>query len=412
MGIEEKSKLYEIRLIVLMFLAWGFVFLDRTAVSYLMPVIMPELNLSNTEIGQINMWQTICYAITAPIIGMLSDKIGSRKKILIISVSLTAVFSGLSAFSNSYATLLIFRAIVGAAEGPILPLAMIMVASASGEGRFGRNTGLVNAGVSVIANMIGPILVTQLSSFTDWRWAFILVSIPTFIVATLLMKFTKEVPYKKQVDAESEQESGNSKNKFTDLLKYRNVAISIIVSIFCMGSLWIIYSFGPLFLTNVGGHSVEKMGVIMSSMGVFSMLWVVGVPFISDYLGRKPTLIIFSFIAMITPISLFIFPSGWVGVATLIILGGLIGALPTLFITIIPLETVPVHLIATASALIMGVGEIGGSLVLGIAGSIGDLYGLSSVILLAAIGPLLMALLGFGIIETLSKKPKDTSLTA
>lgn len=310
-----------------------------------------ELDLNNSQIGQINMWQTIGYAISGPLIAFRSDRTGKRKTYLIVAVLATSVFAALSAAAHSYSALLFLRTLVGASEGPILPLAMAMVAAVSSPGRFGRNAGIVNSGVAVIAGSVGPVLVTQLASMTDWRIAFLLVSVPSFLLAL---------------------------------------------------------AFAPLYLTTVGKLSVEKMGFVMSTLGLITIMWAVVVPLLSDYFGRKPALIGFSLLGVAGPLALYLAPE-WFGTLVIIsLIGGIIGAIAPLFMNIIPVETVPAHLSATASAIIIGVGEIVGSFVLGIGGSLADSYGLPIVMLLAAIAPLLLALLSMALKETRPRKSEAT----
>ncbi|WP_121664326.1 MFS transporter [Metabacillus litoralis] len=216
--LSNSSRLYEYRLVILIFFAWGFLFLDRSALSYIIPAMVGDLELTTGQVGQINMWQTIGFAISGPIIGMISDKTGKRKPLLIAAILATAVFSALSGLANSYHSLLIIRFLVGVCEGPIYPLAMLMIASASSPGRFGRNAGIVNAGVAVIAVALGPILVTQTISMLNWHWAFVIISIPSLILGLLVYLFTNEISPDKIHQTEQKQ-----KTSFTDIFKYRNM---------------------------------------------------------------------------------------------------------------------------------------------------------------------------------------------
>lgn len=400
---QNQPRFYEYRIVALIFLAWGFIFLDRTALAYIVPSLVEELNLSNGQIGQINMWQTIGYAVAGPIIGIYSDRTGKRKSLLIVAIIATSIFSALSALANSYPALLIVRFLVGASEGPILPLAMTMVAAASSNGRFGRNAGIVNAGVAVIASTLGPILVTQLVSVTNWHMAFVLVSVPSFILAILIWKFTIEV---KPTVLKTKENTEKQKSSFIEIFKYRNVVISLFISICCMAGLWILYSFAPLYLTTVGKFSIEKMGLIMSSMGIMTILMTIVVPLFSDYFGRKTALIVFSCLASLAPLGLFLFPSSFAGSGSLILFGGLLGSIAPIYMNIIPEESLPFHLKATSSAFIIGIGEVVGSFILGGAGAAADTYGLSFVMVVAAAAALLMALFGFGLIETNPRKTK------
>lgn len=392
---------YEYWVVGLMFLSWGFIFLDRTALSHITPSLVEELGLNNGQIGQINMWQTIGYAVAGPIIAILSDKSGKRKSFLVAAMLSTAIFSILSAFANTYTSLLIVRLLLGMSEGPILPLAMAMVAAASFPGRFGRNAGIVNAGVSVIALTIGPIIVTQVIAATNWHWAFIIVSLPSIILALLVWKFTTEV---KLAEEKNKAESHKSKKSFAEIFKFRNVVVSIFIAIFCMGSYWILISFAPLYLTSVGQYSLENMGFIMSLMGLVGIFTAIFVPLISDFFGRKSALILFALLASLAPIGLFLFPSIFIGPLLLILFGGLMGAIAPIYMNIIPEETMPAQLTATTSALIIGVGEIIGAFIVGGSGTISNSLGLPFVMIVAAGSAIIMALIGFGLIETNPRK--------
>ncbi|GIO20441.1 MFS transporter [Oceanobacillus oncorhynchi subsp. incaldanensis] len=402
----KHSTRYEYWVVGLMFMAWGFIFLDRTALSHVTPSLVEELGLSNGQIGQINMWQTIGYAVAGPFIAILSDKTGKRKSFLVAAMITTAIFSILSAFANSYPLLLAVRLLLGMSEGPILPLAMAMVASVSLPGGFGRNAGIVNAGVAIIALTIGPIIVTQIISATNWHWAFIIVSIPSLVLALLVWKFTAEVEPAVQNNKTNIKKSEKS---FSQIMKYRNVVVCLFIAIFCMGSYWILISFAPLYLTSVGQYSLENMGFIMSLMGLVCIFTAVIIPLVSDFFGRKPALILFALLAGLAPFGLFLFPSIWAGPLLFILFGGLMGSIAPIYMSIIPEETVPPHLYATTSALIIGVGEIVGAFIVGGSGVISNTLGLSFVMIVAAGTAVMMALIGFALIETNSRKIKHES---
>lgn len=397
------SRGYEYRVVTIMFLAWGFIFLDRTALSYIVPALVEDLSITNSQVSQVVMWQTIGFAIVGPILGILSDKTGKRKNILIAAVIATSIFSALSAFANSFTYLLFIRFLVGAAEGPILPLAMTMVASVSTKGNFGRNAGIVNAGVAVIATTLGPLIVTQFITLTNWRWAFILVGLPSLVLGFIIWKFTAEA---RTIFSKAEQSDLPNKSSFFDVFKYRNVNISIFISICCMAGLWILYSFAPLYLTSVSHFSIAKMGFIMSLMGILQIGSTIIVPLFSDYYGRKTALVLFSLLAVLAPLGLYIAPSGWIGAGALIIFGGLLGSIAPIFQNIIPSESVPLHLTATSSAIIIGIGEILGSIILGMAGTYADSYGLTFMMIVASIAALVMAVFGLFLKETNKRNSK------
>src|SRR5437868_3485441 len=126
MNMMDNEKVYDSRyvrrLAIFLSLTYGFIFIDRLALIFLLPIIAPELHLNNTNIGQINFWMTLAWDISTLFFAMLSDKIGYRKRVLVPLILLTSVFSGLTALASSFMILLLIRMANGASEGPFAPL--------------------------------------------------------------------------------------------------------------------------------------------------------------------------------------------------------------------------------------------------------------------------------------------------
>ena len=77
---------YEVRMIGVLTLMFGFVFFDRNAMGNLAPFITTSLHLSGEQIGQLSSGLSVCWAISGFLIGTLSDALGKRKSLLIITV--------------------------------------------------------------------------------------------------------------------------------------------------------------------------------------------------------------------------------------------------------------------------------------------------------------------------------------
>ncbi|WP_227937792.1 MFS transporter [Alkalihalobacillus deserti] len=395
---------YETTLVMIFFLAWGFLYLDRQAVSMLMPLIIEDIALTNTKIGQINMWQTIGFAISAPIFAIVSDRLGHKKKIVFWATFVTSVLAFLTMFADSYGYLLIVRTLLGASEGVILPISISLLAAVSRPTKLGRNMGLVYAGAAVIGVAIGPVVVTQLGELFDWRYAFLFVSIPSFIAALLILRFVKESDLSAKEDG---QENINfSINSILSSLKNRNILTCVLLSIFCMGAMWTFNSFLPLYLTQVSMLSVTNMGIVFSIFGLFTIAWQVFIPYSSDKIGRKPAMTGYLAMAIVTPLVLFFFPQSVASLVIFVMIGGIILAMNTLYQSIIPVESVPVTVMATANALIMGTGELIGAFSIGFSGVMADKYSLTAVMLVISISYLIAFLISFALMETLKGKAK------
>lgn len=403
---------YEWTMTWLFFGCFGFVFLDRLAVSFLLPLITSDLKINNQQVGYIGLVTTGAYAISAIVFGALSDRSGKRKAWLIPFVLITGIFSGAGVFVHSFPQLLLVRGIVGIGEGPLWPLMMAMLSNVSSENRFGRNSGITNVGVGVIAVTLGPIFITQLVQFASWQMTFLLSSIPTFIICALMIIFIKEQPF--QVARDKVKGAGLAGlGAIAELLKIRNVIICMLICIGSMAGYWTLMLFAPLYLTEVAHVSVAKMGLISSLMGILYIAYSYAVPRLSDSWGRKPILIIFYVLCTIAPLAMFLFRGSSSSVILYVIFGGVPGAMSPLFMILIPMETVPDRLKATAQGLIMGTGEfIGGALFPVFAGYIADKQGLPFMMGIAAIMLAIDVLLGFTLVETHRRKKRAVAAVA
>ena len=190
---ERVDRGYELRVLVLLGLAFGFAYFDRMALTFLAPFVQADLKLSNEELGWANSGLSLTWALGAFLIGRWSDMIGRRKPFLIGALLLFSACSVLSGLAWNFETLLATRVVMGAAEGPFLPICLAIMAAASGPTRQALNAGIVQ-------NVFGPIVGTSLASFAlvriaaayDWQAAFFIAGIPGLILAFLIWRFVDE----------------------------------------------------------------------------------------------------------------------------------------------------------------------------------------------------------------------------
>jgi len=402
---QNKSR-YQFLLVALAFCTWGFIFLDRLAIYFLLPVIQQDISISYTQVGVIGFWTALFYSASAIIVGIMADKMGNRKRLLVIFVFGAAIFSGLCAVTETLGQLMVCRAFVGLCEGPVLPLLLSLVADVSGSKNYGRNAGIVNAGVAVIASTLGPVFVTQLAVVYNWQYAFLLSAVPTFILAILLMFLVKNT---QKVDLSTGVEATDAvakqKVKFSDLLKYRNFIICCIIAILEIGAYWVINTYASLYLTNVAKLSVTAMGFAMGVMGLLTIFYDVFFPKLSDNFGRRKIVTIAFSIAFLGPLGMFIFQGSYTSVIFFMLFGGAVAGSCPIIMAVIPSETLPLALRTTAIAVCMGLGEfVGGTLWPFVAGVISDARGVAFMFLICAIMMALIIVLCRLLKETHAKK--------
>lgn len=404
------SKSYQTRLMFLLSIGFGFVFLDRNAFNYLAPMIAPDLHLNNTQVGILASALAFTWALSGIIVGRISDSTGKRKSLLIASFVVFSLCSAVSGLAQSFLMLLGARLFMGLAEGPILPISQSLLALESSEGRRGLNMGVVqNFGSNLMGSFIAPLLLVWLANQFSWRVAFFLAAVPGLITAALMVKWVREPPVDPSMVNVNKETGKKDSMGLSVMLTHRNMWLCVVIS--CVMVAWLIlgWTFLPLFYVNVRKFSSQEMSILMSALGLSAALCAIIVPWLSDRFGRKPIMILFALIGVITPAAALWFHGPLVVLIVLVFIGWSGTGIFPLFMAVIPSETLPPRMIATALGAVMGIGEIvGGAIGPAVAGWAADIYGLQTPALIQIGCTLLATVLSLFLIETAPVKVGHT----
>ncbi len=132
----------------------------------------------------------IFMAIGILILGPMSDKYG-RKPILIASISISLIFSGLCAISPTITFLIIARAASAVGAGGMVAIATALIKD-SFEGKSMSQVLSVTQAFGLLAPMLAPLLGALILSIFDWKMTFIALAILTGIslIGALLLQET------------------------------------------------------------------------------------------------------------------------------------------------------------------------------------------------------------------------------
>ncbi|HEV2700410.1 MAG TPA: MFS transporter [Steroidobacteraceae bacterium] len=395
----ERPLVIEMRTLLLLGLAWGFAYMDRMSITFLSPFVVPALHLTNFELSTLPAALALTWAIGAYLIGFWSDRVGARKPFLLAAMLVFSLCSVLSGLANSYWTLLGARLVMGAVEGPFLPICLAILLAVTAQQRRGLNAGIIqNVFGSVVGTALAPIVLVALANAYSWHVAFFIAGVPGLILLFLIWWLVDEPPRAAAPAVGAAKEPSDS---FWAMLSNRNIALCCGISFMMVGSLVIGSIFLPQYFTVARGMSPDRMSVVMGILGLCPAFGGVLVPLISDRLGRRPPMIIFCVMMALCPIAALLVHGSIVVMTSLMVIGWMgAGSFP-LFMGVVPSETMSARRAATAMGLVIGFGEITGGVVSPlIAGALADRFSLAMPLIMATAMPLVAAVLALGLIET------------
>jgi len=390
-----RSRRYEIIVLLLLTLANGVVAFDRLTVAYLSPYIVADMGVSNADLGLLAAALSLAVAVSSYLGGQLADRTGKRKLILLVCTILFSIGSGAGGLAGTLGVLLMARFLLGIAEGPMVPVSQTVMAETSAPERRGVAMGFMQmVGAFGIAGVLGPVVATQLADDYGWRHTLLLSLVPGLVLALLLWIFLQRDPPR---PAAADRPKVGIGAAMVQLVSIPNMRVSLAIA--GMMTAWLVLqnTFLAVFLTELKGLAPATAGSVIAMGGIAGITGGIGLPFLSDRIGRKPVMIGASLAGIACPIALLMLPGDPTLLAAAVLLGWLpIGVAP-LYCATVPTESVPPMLATSAVGLSMGFAEFFGGVVLPpIAGSVADQFGLQAVFYICialALGAATVALL-------------------
>ncbi|MEH6949269.1 MFS transporter [Bacillus sp. JJ634] len=221
--------------------AWMFDALDVGMLSFIIAALKVEegWNLTDVQAGWIGSTQSIGMAVGALLFGAMADKVG-RKNILIITLLLFSIGSGLSALVGTVSLFLILRFFIGMGLGGELPVASTLVSESVAPSKRGRVVVLLESFWA-----LGWILSALISYFIiptyGWRIALILSALPAFYAVYLRFSLPDSPKYEELKPKEKQSMLQNMKKVWAK--EYSKQTLILWVLWFC-----VVFSYYGMFL--------------------------------------------------------------------------------------------------------------------------------------------------------------------
>ena len=232
-------------------------------VSPLLPKFAEDMGASGAWLGLIFSGYAFTQVPLMPVVGRLSDRYG-KKLFLVVGLLLYVVAAAGYLWAPGYQWLFLFRLVSGAGAAMVIPTAYAYIGDLTPQGREGRYMGVFN--IAMVAGYgVGPTLGGLVYDSYGMHAAFASMCIMSgvgFLVVLFLLPGRKAPA---RVSSAEEPALG-----FGPLFKdptMRAIMIYMLVWGLAYGA---VYTFLPVFLTEVRGATLAQVGIVLSVRSVLN----------------------------------------------------------------------------------------------------------------------------------------------
>ena len=264
-------------------------YLSRNAIFALFDPVKRDLNLTDAHLGWLGTAYVLVFSLASVPAGIIGD-LGSRRVVIASGVALWSLGTILSGLAQDFGWLLVARSLVGLGGAAAATASAALVADYFPGRRGSTAMSLFMAGLAV-GGVLGILLAGQLEHAYGWRVAFIVLGLPGFLLAALVLRI--QDPTRPATPARQGAEALLA--VFQDLAgaARRILSTRTLVAVFAGGAL---ISFGmnglvgwaPTFISRELSLTPAQASVLLGTYGLASgILGTVAGGVIADWLSTR-----------------------------------------------------------------------------------------------------------------------------
>lgn len=187
-------------LVIALLFAFAFTgYVQRSSVSVAAERMMPELGLSQVQIGWLFTAFLITYAVFQIPGALIGQVLGARRILTVIGIItvvaslLTAAAPWIAAAGILFITLLLARSLLGAAQAALFPITAGAIRFWFPVGAWASFQGLIVTGLWLGAATATPLIAWLMQGY-GWQAALVITSLPSLLLVTLWYGFSRDHP--------------------------------------------------------------------------------------------------------------------------------------------------------------------------------------------------------------------------
>lgn len=274
-----------------------FVGLDSLLVAPLLPVITETISIPDGSGGLLITIYALCYGITAPVFGTMSDRVG-RKRMIIIGFAIFSISTFCTGLAKNFEMLLLFRGLTGLSGAMIMPSIFALVGDKVAYESRGKAMGTI-MGAMVGSTVIGVPIGAFLSEVGKWQWTFYSIGLLTLFITLLVNHILRNEKQRNDVHVSIAKTLGAP---FKLVLVNVSVLFALLATFLWTIGLHGMFSYIGVYYGNNFGLSVGGIGIVIFLAGVGSIAGnILGGKF-ADKIGKKNVIFIASIATSISVI--------------------------------------------------------------------------------------------------------------
>jgi MFS family permease len=343
--------------------------LHRMAFAPLIPTFVADLGLTYAAAGTIQTAYFWTYTAAQVPVGVIADRWGSRRAML-VSMGVLAVGAALFGAGSSYLASIGARMLVGLGAAAVWVPAMRLVTEWFPPGERGRATGLISAGGGV-GGTLGLVVIPLLTAAWGWRIAYAATAVPALLTLTFIAVALRTHPTASRAAAPP---LGRALHRVlaTPATWPLNLAV-----LFSYGGYFSFITFLPAYLVRGLGLAETHAGLVTSLITAGTVVSWPLAGALSDRFGtRKPLYLVSQLMSVAICVAFAVVvprlgPAS--AVVTALVAGILVGGMILPFVSIV--ELFPPDVAATAAGITNAACFVGGMILPIVLGRVVDVTG-------------------------------------
>lgn len=230
--------------------------LTEFVIMGILPEVAQDLQITIPQASHFISAYAIGVVVGAPLLTGIGGRVAAHKVLLLLMLLFT-VFNTLSAFADSYGTLLVSRFLAGLPHGAFFGIGAVVAGKLSKPGKEAKAIATMFTGLTV-SNLLGVPLGTYLGHQFNWNVSFLMVGLVGMLAMASIYFWMPSLP----------KASNQGFKKDLKILKKAEPWMVILLTTIGTGGFFAWYSYIAPLITEVAGHPSSMISVAMTLAGL------------------------------------------------------------------------------------------------------------------------------------------------